>query len=89
MAENPSEGLENTVRKGEVTFYEQFVLQTSKNKGLFGKGIKIKIVWLNYRALKGWLIGERVGLMTCGGCEYDPWLRRTFFLVYFCLSPLQ
>ena len=44
MAENPSEGLENTVRKGEVTFYEQLVLQTSKNKGLFGKGMKIKIV---------------------------------------------
>ena len=24
-----------------------------------------------------------------GGCEFDPWLRRLFFLVYFCLSPLQ
>ena len=24
-----------------------------------------------------------------GGCEFDPWLRRTFFLTYFRLSPLQ
>ena len=24
-----------------------------------------------------------------GGCEFDPWLRRLFFLVYFHLSPLQ
>ena len=24
-----------------------------------------------------------------GGCEFDFWLRRLFFLAYFCLSPLQ
>ena len=24
-----------------------------------------------------------------GGCEFDPWLRRLFFPVYFRLSPLQ
>ena len=24
-----------------------------------------------------------------GGCEFDPQLRRLFFLAYFCLSPLQ
>ena len=24
-----------------------------------------------------------------GGCEFDPWLSRTFFLVYFRLFPLQ
>ena len=24
-----------------------------------------------------------------GGCGLDPWLRRTLFLVYFHLSPLQ
>ena len=23
------------------------------------------------------------------GCEFDPWLRRLFFLAYFRLSPLQ
>ena len=24
-----------------------------------------------------------------GGCEFDPWLKRTFFPAYFPLSPLQ
>ena len=35
-----------------------------------------------------WLSGERDGLMTCG-CEFDPRFSRTFFSVYFSLSPLQ
>ena len=49
MAENPSKWLENTVEKGEIARYEQFllfpqcfkslVLQTCKNQGLFGKGL--------------------------------------------------
>ena len=35
----------------------------------------------------GWLSSEHVGLMTWW-YEFDPWLRQTFFLVYFHLSPL-
>ena len=32
-----------------------------------------------------WLSGKRVGL---SDCEFDTWLRQTFFPAYFCLSPL-
>ena len=32
--------------------------------------------------------GEHVRLVM-GGCEFNLWLRRTFFPAYFCLSPLQ
>ena len=45
-----SKGQENTVGKGEITplsnfffshsVFKRFVLQTCKNKGLFGKGLK-------------------------------------------------
>ena len=27
-------------------------------------------------------------VVSVSGCEFDPWLSLTFFLVYFCLSPL-
>ena len=37
----------------------------------------------------GGLSGERVGLMTMCFCQFDPRLRRLFFLAYFRLSPLQ
>ena len=49
-----SKQLENTVGKGEIACYEQFllfhgvfnrlVLQTHKNQGLFGKGLRIDIL---------------------------------------------
>ena len=49
MAESFSKRVENTVGKGEIARYEQFllfllcfqklVLQTRKNQGLFGKGL--------------------------------------------------
>ena len=41
------------------------------------------------QAPPGWLSGECVGLMTTGGCEFDPRLRRLFSPAYFRLSPLQ
>ena len=50
MPESPSKWVENTVGKEEIARYEQFpffpgclkrlILQTSKNPGLFGKGLK-------------------------------------------------
>ena len=57
-----SKGIENTVGKGEIAHYEQFllfpqcfqktyVLQTRKNQGLLGKG-------LNYHDLTVFLEGE-------------------------------
>ena len=49
-----SEWVENTVGKGEIAHYEQFllfpqcfrrlVLQTRKNQGLFGKGLSVGLV---------------------------------------------
>ena len=35
-----SKGVKNTVGKGEIACFERLVLQTSKNQGLFGKGLK-------------------------------------------------
>ena len=50
MAESSTNGLENSVGKGEIAHYEQFLLfpsvfkrlemQTRKNQGLFEKGLK-------------------------------------------------
>ena len=50
-----SKQVENTVGKGEIAHYEQFllshsvfkrlVLQTRKNQGLFGKGLKCGICY--------------------------------------------
>ena len=43
MAESPSKWKENTVGKGEIAHYEQFLLfplQILKTQGLFGKGLK-------------------------------------------------
>ena len=50
MAEKFFNGTENTMGKGEIARHEQFllfysvfkgpVLQTRKNKGLFGKGLR-------------------------------------------------
>ena len=37
--------LENTVGKGEIAHYKRLLLQTRKNQGLFGKGLKHK--WMN------------------------------------------
>ena len=51
IVESSSKYVENTVGKGEIACYEQFsfshsvfkrlVLQTCKNKGLFGKGLTL------------------------------------------------
>ena len=50
MAENSQKPVENTVGKGEIAHYEQFllfpqsfqrlVMQTRKNQGLFGNGLR-------------------------------------------------
>ena len=50
-----SKGIENTVGKGEIACYRQFllfphcflrlILQAHKNQGLFGKGLKEVIMW--------------------------------------------
>ena len=52
MPESPSKWVENTVGKGEIARYKQFlifhsvferlILQTRKNPGLFGKKLKKK-----------------------------------------------
>ena len=65
LAENSLEQVENTVGKGEIVRYEQFLLfpvfskdlylQTRKNQGLFGKGLIL------YKTTK---------LLTCLHCSY-------------------
>ena len=50
-----SKRMENTVGKGEIACYEQFLLfphvfkrlvqHTCKNQGLFGKGLKHGLMW--------------------------------------------
>ena len=60
-----SNRVENTEGKGEIarnfsfshSVFKRFVLQTRKNRGLIGRGLKL---WVP----PGWLSGERVGLMT-------------------------
>ena len=58
MAESSRKDVENTVGKGEIARYEQFllfppcsrrlVMQTRKNQGLFGKGFIQNIVTIFY-----------------------------------------
>ena len=64
-----SKGLENTVGKGEIVHYSAFnrlVLETGKNQGLFGKGLK--------RPLSSWryehFLPEKVNVVTFCHCYY-------------------
>ena len=55
MAESSLNRLENTVGKGEIAHYEQLVMQTCKNQGLFGTGLKGFFL----RFVKSWaLVGK-------------------------------
>ena len=65
LVESSPKGMESTVGKGEIARYEQFsfshsvfkrlVMQTRKNQGLFGKGLKLEILlgWVENIARKG------------------------------------
>ena len=50
MVERFSKWLENTVGKGKIAHYEQFLLYPKcfQDQGLFGKGVKVRIVWYRF-----------------------------------------
>ena len=81
---------------------KRFVLQTSKNQGLFWKGLKqepnlFRLTDCNMMYASDSemdmprLDGSVVSVLDSrpGGCEFDPQFRQTFFTAYFCLSSLQ
>ena len=73
-----SEWVENIVGKGEIACYKQFLLFSQCFQ-------KLSIVDAPHQG------GSVVSVSDSwpGGCEFDPRLRRLFFMAYFRLAPLQ
>ena len=76
---------------GNVGSKSWFLGQIIEELMLVTKGLQCKSLLFNATQSALCQGGSEVSVLDSwpGGCEFDPWLRRFFFLAYFHLSPLQ